>query len=263
MTLFSNPLVLDLLAMYKPIAAVTHASSLLGWDLEINMTEAGAAARGQAQAEIELLRQKMTLGLAGLIEKAEKQKTLNDAEKGVIRVIKRELDFYQKIPADLLEQLQKATVEASVPWREARKKAEYLNPSTHPYNALLDLFEEGLTIDDLDKIFSVLIPQLKKILAKTLEEGKFPEKHPLEEADYDIEALKQVNQKLTSMLDMPGKRFRQDVSTHPFSIRIAGDDVRITTRYEPKNFKASMFGLIHECGHALYELQVDHELDFT
>src|SRR6266705_2812157 len=283
MTLFSNPLVLDLLAMYKPIAAMTHASSLLGWDLEINMPEAGAAARGQAQAEIELLRQKMTLGLAGLIEKAEKQKTLNDAEKGVIRIIKRELDFYQKIPAVLLEKLQKATVEASVPWREARKKAdfrifqphlekitdlkrkqaEYLNPSTHPYNALLDLFEEGLTIDDLDKIFSVLIPQLKKILAKTLAQGKFPEKHPLEEADYDVEALKQVNQKLTSMLDMPGKRFRQDVSTHPFSIRIAGDDVRITTRYEPKNFKASMFGLIHECGHALYELQVDHQLDFT
>ena len=103
MTLFSNPLVLDLLAKYKPIAAMTHASSLLGWDLEINMPEAGAAARGQAQAEIELLRQKMTLGLAGLIEKAEKQKTLNDAEKGVIRVIKRELDFYQKIPAELLE----------------------------------------------------------------------------------------------------------------------------------------------------------------
>ena len=283
MTLFSNPLVLDLLAKYKPIAAMTHTSALLGWDLEINMPEAGAAARGQAQAEIELLRQKMTLDLAGLIEKADKQKTLNDAEKGVIRVIKRELDFYQKIPADLLEQLQKATVEASVPWREARKKAdfrifqphlekitdlkreqaEYLNPSTHPYNALLDLFEEGLTIDDLDKIFSVLIPQLKRILAKTLAQGKFPEKHPLEEADYDVEALKQVNQKLTSLLDMPGKRFRQDVSTHPFSIRIAGDDVRITTRYEPKNFKASMFGLIHECGHALYELQVDHELDFT
>src|SRR6266705_3599469 len=228
MTLFSNPLVLDLLAKYKPIAAMTHTSALLGCDLEINMLEAGATARGQAQAEIELLRQKMTLDLAGLIEKAEKQKNLNDAEKGVIRVVKRELDFYQKIPADLL-----------------------------------DLFEEGLTIDDLDRIFSVLIPQLKKILAKTLAQGKFPEKHPLEEADYDVEALKQVNQKLTSMLDMPGKRFRQDVSTHPFSIRIAGDDVRITTRYEPKNFKASMFGLIHECGLALYELQVDHQLDFT
>jgi len=83
MALFSNPVVLDLLAKYKPIAAMAHTSALLGWDLEINMPEAGAAARGQAQAEIDLLRQKMTLDLTGLIEKAEKQKTLNDSEKGV------------------------------------------------------------------------------------------------------------------------------------------------------------------------------------
>lgn len=283
MSLFKNPIVLDLLAKYKPIAAMAHTSALLGWDLEINMPEAGATARGQAQAEIELLRQKMTLDLTSLIEKGEKQKTLNDAEKGVIRVIKRELDYYQKLPADLLEQLNKATVEAAVPWRDARKKAdfgifhphlekitdlkrkqaEYLNADTHAYNALLDLFEEGLTIDDLDKIFSVLIPQLKKILAKTLSQGRFPEKSPLEDLDYDVEALKQVNEKIIAMLGMPAKRFRQDVSTHPFMIRIAGDDVRITTRYEPKNFKASMFGVMHECGHALYELQIDHELDST
>src|SRR2546428_4728562 len=226
MTLFSNPVVLELLTKYKPIAAMTHTSALLGWDLEINMPEAGAAARGQAQAEIELLRQKMTLDLAGLIEKADKQKTLNDAEKGVIRVIKRELDFYQKVPPDLIEQLQKATVDASLPWREARKKAdfkifkphlekitelkrkqaEYLNPSTHPYNALLDIFEEGLTTTDLDQIFSVLIPQLKKILAKTLEQGNFPTRHPLEEADYDVDALKQVNEKLIAQLGTPRKR---------------------------------------------------------
>src|SRR5690242_12654857 len=118
MTLFSNPAVLELLNKYKPIAAMTHTSALLGWDLEINMPEEGAIARGQAQAEIELLRQKMTLDLTGLIEKVGRQKTLNDAEKGVVRVIKRELDFYQKIPPELLEELQKATVEASVPWRE-------------------------------------------------------------------------------------------------------------------------------------------------
>src|SRR5713226_7385218 len=250
MNLFKSPIVVDLLAKYKPIAAMAHTSALLGWDLEINMPEAGATARGQAQAEIELLRQNMILNLAGPTEKAEKQKTLNDAEKGVIRVINREIDYYQKLPPELLEQLNKATVEAAVPWREARKKAdfgifqphlekitdlkrkqaEHLNPSTHPYNALLDIFEEGLTINNLDQIFSVLIPQLKRILAKTLSQGRFPEKHPIEDLDYDVGALKQVNEKLIAMLRMPAKRFRQDVSTHPFMTRIAGDDVRITTR---------------------------------
>jgi len=283
MALFSNPVIADLLAKYRPIATMTYSSSLLGWDLEINMPEAGAAARGKAQAELELLRQKMTLDLADLVEKAEKLEKLSDAEKGIIRVLKRDIEFYQKIPPDLLEELQKAITEAAIPWREAREKsefrifqphlekitelkrkqAEHLDPSTYPYNALLDLSEEGLTTSDLDRIFGELIPQLKRILAKTLSEGVFPEKHPLEDVDYDVPAMKQVNEKLLSLLGMPMNRFRLDVSTHPFSTRIAGDDVRITTRYEPKNFKAPIFGLIHECGHALYELQVDHELDFT
>ncbi|TMI34734.1 carboxypeptidase M32 [Candidatus Bathyarchaeota archaeon] len=283
MALFNNPVIVDLLAKYRPIAAMTYSSSLLGWDLEINMPEAGAAARGKAQAELELLRQKMTLDLASLVDKAEKQEKLSDAEKGIIRVLKRDIQFYQKVPPDLLEELQKAITEAAIPWREAReesefrifqphlekitelkrKQAEHLDPSTYPYNALLDLSEEGLTTSDLDRIFGELIPQLKRILAKTLSEGVFPEKHPLEDVDYDVPAMKQVNQKLLSVLGMPMNRFRLDVSTHPFSTRIAGDDVRITTRYEPKNFKAPIFGLIHECGHALYELQVDRELDFT
>jgi len=72
----------------------------------------------------------------------------------------------------------------------------------------------------------------------------------LEDVDYDVNSLKQVNEKILRLLGMPEKRFRQDVSTHPFAIRIGSDDVRITTRYEPKDFKASMFGLMHECGHA-------------
>ncbi|HYY90776.1 MAG TPA: carboxypeptidase M32 [Candidatus Dormibacteraeota bacterium] len=283
MSPFTDPLILDILAKYRPIAAMTYSQSLLGWDMETQMPEAGATARGFVQAELELFKQKMTLDLANLVSQAEKQRTLNETEKGVVRVFKRELDFYQKVPAHLLEELQKATNEAAIPWRHAREKsdfntfkphleritelkrkqAEYLNPSTHPYNALLDLSEEGLTTTDLDRIFGEMIPKLKTILGKTVAGGRFPEKHPLEEMDYDVPALKKVNETLLRLLDMPSKRFRQDVSTHPFSTRIGGDDVRITTRYEPKDFRASMFGLIHECGHALYELQVDHALDFT
>src|SRR6266699_1686024 len=208
MALFSNSLIVDLLAKYRPIAAMTYSSSLLGWDLEINMPAAGAAARGKAQAELALLRQKMTLDLAELVEKAEKQEKLSDAEKGIIRVLKRDLQFYHKVPPDLLEELQKAITEAAIPWREAREKsefrifqphlekitelkrkqAEHLDPSAHPYNALLDLSEEGLTIADLDRIFAELIPKLKAILAKTVSRGIFAEKHPLEEMDYDLPA---------------------------------------------------------------------------
>src|SRR5947199_8517961 len=132
--------------------------------------------------------QQMNIDLTAPVDKAEKLKALNDAEKGVVRVVKRELKYYQKGLPKLVEELQKATIDANIPWREARKKsdfnifkshlekiterkreeANYLDSSGNPYNALLDLSEEGLTTTDLDRIFSELIPQLKKILTKTI-----------------------------------------------------------------------------------------------
>src|SRR2546428_14060497 len=107
MSPFNNPVVLDLLARYKSIAAMTHASALLGWDLEINMPESGAGARGQAQSELELLRQRMTNDLTDPVEKAEKLRALNDAEKASVRVAKRELNYFQKVPPKLVEELQR------------------------------------------------------------------------------------------------------------------------------------------------------------
>src|SRR5947208_7996490 len=125
MSPFNNPVVLDILARYRSVAAMAHASSLLSWDLEINMPEAGASARGQAQSEIELLRQKMTIDLTGPVEKAEKLKALNDAEKGVVRVVKRELNYYQKVPPKLVEELQKAKL-----MRISRGEKQERNPTS-------------------------------------------------------------------------------------------------------------------------------------
>ena len=62
---------------------------------------------------------------------------------------------------------------------------------------------------------------------------------------------------------MPDKTFRMDVSTHPFTTGIAIEDVRVTTRYEGADFRETMFSLVHECGHALYELQIDPAFEYT
>src|SRR5712692_9608817 len=88
---FSDPAVLELVGKYRSIAALNHSASLLGWDLEVNMPESGAQARGIAAAEMELMTQTKTLALSSLVEKADKKKDLNDSEKGVVRLAKREL----------------------------------------------------------------------------------------------------------------------------------------------------------------------------
>ena len=38
-------------------------------------------------------------------------------------------------------------------------------------------------------------------------------------------------------------------------------DVRITTKYDENDFRSAVFGTIHECGHALYDQNIDKALE--
>ncbi len=274
----------DLLREYRSVWALDHARSLLEWDLEVNMPVEGAAARGEALARLTLIRREYLLRLKDLVDKYEESKDLNDLERGVIRVLRRELKYYTSIPPEILEELDRTTTKAAVVWREAKKESNFekfkpyltkiveleqtiadrLGYEGHPYNALLDLYEEGFTVNDADSVFNKLLPNLKTILEKIRSEGRFPERHPLEEVPYDVNVMRSINEELLKILEMPvGSRFRMDVSAHPFTISMSVNDVRITTRYEGKDFRATMFSVIHESGHAMYELMIDPSLEMT
>ncbi len=96
-----------------------------------------------------------------------------------------------------------------------REEAETLGYEGHPYNALLDHYEEGLTVDDVDRMFSKLISALKSILART-QNSQFTAGSPLVERSYEVDAMSRINRKLVDILAMPKDRFRTDISTHPF-----------------------------------------------
>lgn len=263
--------------------ALNHSLALLGWDMETHMPEGGTQSRGMATGQLALMEQKAMVGMKGKVRKAEKLKGLDDREKGVVRSLSRELDYFIKVPPKLINDLEKVTTKATVVWRSARKKSEFkifrphlekiielkrevaerLGYAKHPYDALLDLYEEGFTVKDADAVFSRLIPGTRKVMDKASRAGTYPSKHPLESVKYDNASMERVNEGLLNLMQMPMDRFRMDVSTHPFTVNLAADDVRITTRYEGVNFKATMFSTIHESGHALYELGVGEDLKFS
>ena len=283
---FVTPVIKEILNKYRVIWAIGHASALMGWDLEVYMPPAGVKERSAASAELGVLSQRLLLDpeFVSLVEKASEAELANDYEKGLVRVLKREIDKMRKIPPEVLRELIKTTGEAQVVWREAKKKsdfsmfrpylekivelerkiAEYLGYEEHPYDALLDLYEEGITVRDLDPVFSRLETELRKVIDKVLSEGLFPQWHPLEDLAYRKEDLRELNQATLKMLGYPlGERARLDESAHPFTQSIGINDVRITTRYEGKDFKRSYLAVIHEFGHALYELQIDERLAMT
>lgn len=276
----------QILDAYRPIWSLDHAISLMGWDFETYMPRGGTEERGVADSQLHILHKDLMLNkeFIDLVESAKKLETLTDVEKGIVRVLDREITKQIKIPKALTEAESLERIRGNMVWREAREKsvfkiyephlekmidikkqiAENLGYEKHPYDALLDTFEEDLTVNELDKVFGILTPRIQKILKKLVDSSSpFCKESELGQSEYDIQKVDDLNHNILTILHYDMKRFRIDVSTHPFTEAISFNDVRITTRYEGNDFKKSIFSTIHEAGHALYDLQCDGSLSVT
>ncbi|MDQ4073574.1 MAG: carboxypeptidase M32 [Thermoproteota archaeon] len=276
----------QILDAYKPMWSLKHATSLMGWDFETYMPKEGTEERGVADSQLHLLHKDLLLNkdFVGLVESAKKLDNLDDFEKGIVRVLDREITKETKIPKELTEAESLERIRGNMVWREARAKSDFkmYEPhlkkmieikkqiaakwgyEKHPYNAFLDTFEEQLTVDDLDRVFSALTPRIQKVLKKLVDSSSpFCTENKLGKSRYDIKKVDGLNHDILTLLQYDMKRFRMDISTHPFTESMGLNDTRITTRYEGIDFKKSIFSTIHEAGHALYTLQCDQSLSLT
>ena len=281
-----NPVIKQILDAYKPMWSINHATSLMGWDFETYMPRKGAEERGVADSQLHLLHKELLLSkdFVALVESGKKQEALSDIEKGIIRVLDRDISKQLKIPKELTEAESLERIRGNMAWRQAREKSDFkmyqphlknmieikkqiadkIGYEKHPYDALLDTYEEELTVVDLDKVFGVLTPQIQKILKKLVDSGSpFCKESKLGKPKYDVQKVDELNREILTLLQYDTERFRMDVSTHPFTEAMGLNDVRITTRYEGTDFKRSISSTIHEAGHALYNLQCDQSLSFT
>ena len=281
-----NHIVNLILDAYKPMWSLNHAISLMGWDFETYMPTSGTEERGMADSQLHILHKNLLLNkdFVGLVESAKKLDGLSGLEKGIVRVLNREITKQIKIPNELTQAESLERIRGNMVWREARQKsdfmmyaphlkkmieikkqiAEKIGYEKHPYDALLDSFEEDLTVDDLDKVFGELTPRIQKILKKLVDlDSPFCKESKLAKSKYDIQSVDKLNHDILTLLQYDRKRFRMDVSTHPFTETMGLNDVRITTRYEGTDFKKSISSTIHEAGHALYDLQRDQSLSVT
>lgn len=253
--------------------------------METYMPKEGIQERSVAQGELSVLSQSLLLEpkFLDLVERAEEEE-LNEYEKGVIRVLKRNIRIAKAFPPEFVKEISETSSKSTMAWVEAKQKddfrifepyldkimdlskraAEYLGYDEYPYDALLDLYEEGLRTRDCEKIFTYLEKEIKPIADKIIGSERFSGGHPLEKEKYDRKIMEAINLEILEILGYPtGIRGRLDVSPHPFTMKFGINDVRITTRYEGFDFKRTLLAVVHEFGHALYELQVDERFMFS
>jgi len=250
------------------------------------MPQKGASARGEALGRLSVIRQKMFLDkdFVALLHAASGLEHLTDQERGVVRILLRSLKYYEKLPPKFIEDFERLTNTATVIWREAKEKndfkifekslskifdmnkqaAEYLGYTDSPYDALLDQYEEGLTVEKVGPFFAEIREPLETLLEKIKRSDLFQSTHPLESAKYDKQKMSELNDKVLKYLWKDfGQNFRLDTSAHPFTTSFSNQDTRITTWYHERDFGRSLLAVIHEFGHALYDLQSAPELEMT
>jgi carboxypeptidase Taq len=110
----------------------------------------------------------------------------------------------------------------------------------------------------LERLREGVVPLLAEIQAS----GVADDDAPLH-GEFDLAAQAELAQRVAELMPLEPDAWRLDTTVHPFATGIAVSDLRITTRFDPDYVGSSLWAVIHECGHALYNNGIDHELERT
>ncbi|MFD1455459.1 carboxypeptidase M32 [Levilactobacillus lanxiensis] len=275
----------DFLALVKQISLLDMNLSLVGWDARTYLPKDGASFRGELTAYIGTKEMALTTGPemgAFIAYFTEHPEALDAKGQQVLRLVKREYDLNHDIPADDYAAYQRTVSDAQQVWETAREAQDFTvlqpyiekivayqkqfipywqNGQATPYDVLLDQYEPGMTVAQLDPIMETLKAGIKRIRA-IIATGTDPR------VDFMSRAVPEDVQErvVRATVERLGYDFNKgdlSRSIHPFTVPLNRNDARITNRYGVHDFQMSLLGGIHEAGHGLYMQNFDPDFDYT
>lgn len=257
----------------QKIADIKYASAVLQWDQETYLPPKGNDARGRQIATLNELAHEHfvdpTLGI--LLNELVKNNELTSTQKANVTLSLEDYTKNKKLPSAFVKQMSEAINESFHAWIKARKannfsvfekplqkiidlkkqEAEYLGYKQHPYDALMQDYDKGLTTKIVDKTFTDLRAQLKPLLVKIAAQPNVDNSFLHQHFDKDVQW--KLGLEILKIMQFDFDAGRQDISEHPFTTNFCSQDVRVTTRIDENDFSNMLWSCIHEGGHALYE----------
>jgi len=260
----------------KKVSYLASAMAVLHWDQRTSIPPKGHAHRANQLATLAQMHHRMVTDplIGEWLSKIEESSVHEDpfsVERVNTREWRRAYDRAVKIPERLAIELAKAASEGQSVWEKARpendwfafkpfletivslkkEQAEALGYEKETYDALLDSFEQGVSVSELEPIFRVLIDGLVEILDRIQGSSGIPASR-FETLNFSIETQEKFALNVAQTIGCDIEAGKLDVSAPPFTIGIGPGAVRITTRYSEDSLGESFFGVVHETGHALY-----------
>ncbi len=263
--------------------AYGHAMSCLMVDGDTAAPEAASAARGEtmaflSQKSYELLVNSDTRALLdGLWEHKDE---LDELTLRQVILLRKSLDDMTRIPMEDVVAYGRLRNEASTAWLAAKANNDYdhfepylakiiefkrrfaalQDPDRPAYDVMLDDYEKGMNTEILDAFFGMLRRELVPLIEKV---RALPQKPSFINRTYPIERQRAFSSYLMDVIGLDRKRCTIAETEHPFTCGMNRYDVRITTHYHENAVLSSLYSVVHEGGHAQYELGISDEYQGT
>jgi len=286
-TLFSS--YKNLMNKAKDLSIFQSTESIVNWDMETMMPPKAIKLRSQQLALLSRIEHKMSTDpkIGALLEEIMRHPEydrLDNVQKRNVHLIKKQYDEQTKLPEELVAETAKQQAITIDIWKKAKaaknfsmfkpeleklvelkqKAAEILmeaKKTATPYDALIDIFEPEMTAKEITKVFDELREGLTSLLKKCEASSKQPDVSFLKQK-VPIDVQRKIAKALAEFVgyDVASKEAggRIDETEHPFTTGYY-DDVRITTHYYENTFASSIFSVLHEAGHAIYDQNLKQE----
>lgn len=263
-----------------------NAGSVLSWDARTMMPKGGAETRSKQLATLAVAARNLLCSdeMKRTLEAAEAEvagKPEDSVEARATAQVRDAIEYHERIPTELLRRKTELGSAAHEVWAEARRTADFplfaeslrtmveinremaqaIGFEDHPYDALMYRFEPGTTKAGLDTLFARLREGMLP-LVQAIAQAEKPRSDFLFR-DFPVDAQMDFALKMAQRIGYDTDRGRLDLTVHPFEISFTRNDVRITTRVASDYMPMSLFGALHEAGHAMYEQNVDPDYTRT
>ncbi|MEN6470792.1 MAG: carboxypeptidase M32 [Clostridiaceae bacterium] len=268
-------------AYQKKMRAYNHAMGVLQYDFETVMPKGGAEGMGETLGILSEESYKLSVSdeLRAMIAELLAQKDALDFQtRREAEELLEDIEKIEKIPMEEYVAFEKLTNKASFVWHSAKpdndyksfepflaeiiefqkRFAKYIKPELPAYDALLDGFERGMTQAMLDPYFKNVRESLVPLIHE-IGRAKQPDMSFLERP-YALDKQRAFSDYLMEVMCIDRSHCSIGEVEHPFTTEFNKHDVRITTHYHEDMMHDSMYSVIHEGGHALYELHTGDDL---
>lgn len=249
--------------------------SLASWDQETNLPPAGVAFRAKQLAYLSGKHHALFTAprVGEWIAECEAADLSPSGQAAPnVREWRYHYDRAAKLPQRLVEEFEETKAIAQAAWAEARQDSDFpaFQPhlekilklrvemaqawgfANHPYDALLENYERGTSTAEIEQLFDALQPDLVRLVGEATT-GEPRVASDLLDGKYTVGRQKALNAKVAEGIGFDFRAGRIDTAVHPFCTTLGPRDIRLTTRYNTKNFTSSLYGVLHEAGHGMYE----------